>query len=119
MTASLYDRLGGTEGCTQIASDLVDTHLANPRIAPRYAGSDVAKLKNGAATFLITGTGGPACYEGQDMLATHKGMNISGGEFLAVLDDALIALQKNNVGQREQEELLYVLYSMKPEVVGV
>jgi len=53
------------------------------------------------------------------MLDTHRGMNISGDEFLAVLDDALQALRKNNIGQREQEEVLYVMYSMKAEIVGV
>jgi hemoglobin len=119
MTASLFERLGGTEGITQIADDLVDIHLANPSISPRYVNSDAAKLKNGAATFFIAGTGGPNVYEGQNMLATHKGMNISGEEFLAVLDDALSALEKNNIGQREKEEVLFVLYSMKPEIVGV
>ena len=119
MTASLYERLGGTEGITSIASDLVDIHVANPRIAPRYANSDLAKVKNGAATFFITGTGGPAVYEGKDMLATHKGMNIDCAEFMAVLDDALEALEKNNIGQREKEEVLYILYSMRSDVVFV
>ncbi len=119
MTDSLYARLGGTEGITAIASDLVDIHIANPRIAPRYANSDVATVKNGAATFFITGTGGPEVYKGQDMLSTHKGMNIDGDEFLAVLDDALEALRKNGIGQREQEEVLYILYSMKSEIVLV
>ena len=119
MTASLYERLGGTEGITQIANDLVDIHLANPRISPRYVNSDVAKMKNGAATFFIAGTGGPNVYKGQNMLATHKSMNISGDEFLAVLDDALQALENNAISQREKEEVLFVLYSMKPEIVGV
>ena len=119
MAASLYERLGGTEGITQIASDLIDIHIANPRIAPRYADSDVAKVKNGAATFFIAGTGGPDVYQGEDMLATHKGMNIDCGEFMAVLDDALEALDKNNIAQREKEEVLYILYSMKSEVVFV
>jgi hemoglobin len=119
MSVSLYERLGGTEGITQIASDLVDIHLANPRISPRYANKDVAKMKNGAATFFIAGTGGPNVYEGRNMLDTHRSMNISGDEFLAVLDDALQALEKNAVGQREKEEVLFVLYSMKPEIVGV
>jgi hemoglobin len=119
MTASLYERLGGTEGITQIASDLVEIHMANPSISPRYADSDVAAVKNGAATFFIAGTGGPHVYEGKNMLETHRGMNISGEEFLAVLDDVLAALQKNGIGQREQEEVLYVMYSMKLEVVGV
>jgi len=119
MTASLFDRLGGTNGCTQLASDLVDIHLANPRISPRFAGSDPARLKHGAATFLIAGTGGPNVYQGQNMLETHRGMNISEQEFLAVLDDALVVFERNDIGQREREEVLFVLYSMKPEIVGV
>ena len=119
MEKSLFDRLGGSERITKIASDLVDIHLANPRIAPRYASSDVEAVKKGAATFFISGTGGPDVYKGKNMLATHKGMNIDGEEFLAVLDDALEALEKNNIGQREKEEVLFVLYSMKPEIVHV
>lgn len=119
MSESLFLRLGGVDGITQIASDLVDLHVRNPAIATRFANADVAKLKHGAATFFISGTGGPDVYEGKDMLSTHKGMNISAQEFIAVLDDALEALQKNKLGQREQEEVLYVLYSMRRDVVLV
>lgn len=117
MDASLYERLGGTEGITRIAGDVVDNHIANPRIAPRFAESDVDAMKHAAATFFITGTGGSACYEGKDMVDAHAGMNIDASEFVAVLDDALKALHKNNIGQREQEEVLYVLYSMKGDIV--
>ena len=119
MSASLYERLGGTEGITKIANDVVDKHLVNKIISTRFANSDVSKLKNAAATFFIAGTGGPNVYKGKDMLAAHKGMNIAAGEFIAVLDDALSALEKNNIGQREQEEVLFVLYSMRSQIVLV
>ena len=119
MSESLYERLGGTEGITKIASDVIDNHLANKTIATRFAKSNAAALKNAAATFFITGTGGPNVYKGKDMLAAHQGMNISAAEFMAVLDDALAALEKNNIGRREQEEVLFVLYSMRPQVVMV
>jgi len=119
MTTSLYERLGGSEGITQIASDLVDIHASNPRISARFKNSNLDRLKHGAATFFITGTGGPNVYKGKDMLATHQGMNIDDSEFVAVLDDALLALEKNNVGQREKEEVLWVLYSMKSAIVKV
>ena len=119
MTESLYERLGGTEGITNLAEILVHTHLANAAISTRYAGKDVDDLINGAATFFISGTGGPDVYKGKDMLATHKGMNISAAEFMAVLDDALIALEKAGVGQREQEEVLFVLHSMRKDIVLV
>lgn len=115
---TLYERLGGSEGIGAIAEDLIDLHLDNPAIAPRYAGSDPAALKRTAAEFFITGSGGPPVYKGKDMLAAHRGMNISPAEFLAVLDDAMAALQRNGVGQREQEEVLSIFFSMKPEIVG-
>lgn len=119
MTQSLFERLGGESGIKAIASDLVDNHMNNKAISTRFAETDVAGLKNAATTFVMMGTGGPEVYKGKDMLATHKGMNISAGEFMAVLDDALDALEKNNVGQREQEEMLYIMYSMRSQIVLV
>lgn len=117
--STLYERLGGTDGITKIAGDLVDLHIANPRIATRFAASDADALKHAAATFFIAGSGGPSVYQGKDMLSAHKGMNIDAEEFNAVLDDALEALEKNNVGQREKEEVLFILYSMKKDIVRV
>lgn len=42
------------------------------------------------------------------MLETHRGMNISEAEFVAVLDDILAALTKHEVGEREKAELLAI-----------
>ena len=119
MNKSLFERLGGNEGIIAIASDIVDNHLANKAIANRFAKSNIEAIKNAAATFFIAGTGGENVYKGKDMLAAHKGMNISATEFMAVLDDALAALKKNNIGQREQEEVLFIFYSMRSEIVLV
>lgn len=118
---SLYERLGASQGIKDIANDIVENHLNNPTIAPRFKQMKmkVDELKNGAAMFFITGTGGPNEYQGQDMLATHKGMNISASEFMAVLDDVLAALAKHGISQREQEEVLFILYSMRNEIVRV
>lgn len=119
MSTSLFERLGGNTGIKAIANDLVDNHLANATISPRFADTDVPALKHAATTFMISGTGGENVYQGKDMLATHKGMNISASEFMAVLDDALAALNSNNIGQREQEEVLFILYSLRSHVVHV
>ena len=43
---SLYERLGGTDGITRIANDVVDFHLTNPRISTRFAKSDVNRPGN-------------------------------------------------------------------------
>ena len=63
------------------------------------------------------GTGGPQKYTGKDMREAHKAMNISEEEFLAVLDDAMKALDKNGVAPATKNEVLGVLYSLKGEVV--
>ena len=117
MSETLYERLGGTEGIQRIANDLIDNHMENPRISRRFAESDLANLKKVAAEFFISGTGGPNVYNGKDMVSAHKGMNINDEEFMAMLDDAMGALEKNNVGQREKEEVLYIFYSLRGDVV--
>lgn len=119
MTESLYDRLGGTEVITRISADIVDLHLNNPLIAPRFAKSDAIRLKKVVSEFFITGTGGPNLYTGKDMRSVHQGMNISAIEFVAVLDDALTAMNKNSIAQREQEEVLFILYSMRADIILV
>ncbi len=53
------------------------------------------------------------------MLAAHKGMNINDEEFVAVIDDVLKALGQNDVGQKEKDEVLCILYSMKAEIAHV
>lgn len=119
MTTSLYERLGGTDGIKNIANDLVENHYANPVIGTRFAPIDKDKVKNGAATFFITGSGGPSdAYKGKDMLSVHANMNINNNEIVAALDDAMAALDKNGIGQREKEEVLFILYSLSKEFVG-
>lgn len=117
MADSLYKRLGGAENVNKIASSLVENHLTNSSISTRFANISVAKTKVTVAEFISSGTGGPDLYQGMDMLTTHKGMNISATEFIAVLDDALMALDDNGVGQPEQEEMLFILYSMRKEII--
>jgi hemoglobin len=117
--ATLYERLGGEENIRKIATTLFDTHANNKTINARYINSDRDKVIQLVFEFLCNATGGPQEYTGRDMLTTHKGMNISEEEFMAVLDDILEALQLNDVGQREQEELLLANYNLRGDIVRV
>ena len=119
MSETLHERIGGAEVVASIASDLVDLHLENPKIQTRFqsADLDIPKLKGFVRDHLGSGTGGAEVYTGRNMLEAHKGMNLSEEEYMAALDDALIALNKNSVGQREQEEVLFILYSFRDEIL--
>lgn len=115
--ATLYERLGKKPGIEQIASDIWDNHISNPIINNRYAASDPVKVKRLVTELCCAGFGGPEEYTGLDMISSHKGMNINEAEFIAVCDDVLKALDTNKVDQREKDEVLCILYSMKAEIV--
>jgi len=114
---SLYERLGGHAGIESIASDIFDNHTKNPIVQKRYVNSDAAQVKRLVTEMCCAGFGGPEEYTGKDMVSAHTGMNISDQEFIAVVDDVLSALDMNTVGQKDKDEILCILYSMKPEIV--
>ena len=118
-TTTLYERLGGPERIASIANDAVDQHLKNPVVNARYKQSDIPHVKRLAFEFFAMGTGGPETYTGRNMLDTHRGMNISEQEFMEVVDDILNALEMNNIKQKEKDEVLAILFSMRKEIVRV
>jgi hemoglobin len=69
--------------------------------------------------FFGMGTGGPQKYSGKDMREAHKAMNINAEEFLAVLDDAMAALDSNGIAAETKNEVLSILYSLKDDVIKV
>lgn len=117
--ASLYDRLGGETKIRAIATDIFDNHAKNSAINARYVDSDRDRVIQVVTEFICAGTGGPQEYTGKDMLTTHRGMNISEREYLAVVDDIMDALETHGVGEREKQEVLMIAYSLKGEILHV
>ncbi len=118
-TKSLYERLGGADVVASIANDIVDIHMANPVLNPRFKNSNPDELKILVRDFFAMGTGGPNNYKGKDMLSAHSGMNINETEMISTIDDVMVALDKNGVGQEEKNEVLAILYSLKNDILHV
>ena len=116
---SLYERLGGENKIRAIATSIFDNHTKNPAVNARYKDSDKDRVVNVVTEFICAGTGGPQEYTGKDMLTTHRGMNISATEYLAVVDDIMDALDSNGVGDQEKQEVLMIAYSLKGEIMHV
>lgn len=119
---SLYERLGGATGIEKIVDDIVEEHSNNPAVSKRFIHmmedpARMAKVKRHTCQFLGAGTGGPEIYEGEDMPVAHKGMNISEGEFLHVVDDILSALDKSDIDSASRNEVLAIAYSLKDQIV--
>ena len=119
--ATLYERLGGEEKILAVVTDIVALHHQNPTIKTRFDNAKKSDLEliDLVVDLVCSGTGGPQEYKGMSMRDTHKGMNISEAEFVAVLDDILEAMTKHGIGEREKAEVLAIAYGMKGEIVHV
>jgi len=118
--STLYERLGGNQGIRNIVNDVISAHLANPVIKVRFENiDDIDHAKKMAVEFFCAGSGGPETYTGKNMLAAHKGMNISEQEYIAVMDDIVSALSKNAVDEATKNEVIAILYSLKNDIIRV
>lgn len=122
MANSLYERLGEFQGITKLVDDVVDLHMANPHVNPRFLPlkeqpEHLKAIKQHTVNFFCAGAGGPQEYKGRDMVTTHTGMNISEQEFIAVVDDILGAMANNSYQEEDKKDVLAILYSLKEGVV--
>jgi hemoglobin len=117
---SLYQRLGGATGIARIVDDVMTAHLKNPIVKTRFENAkDLKRAKEMAVEFFCMGSGGLEQYTGKDMLTTHRGMNISEQEYLAVVDDIVGALDKHGIGNETKNEVIGILYSLKGDIIRV
>lgn len=119
---TLYDQLGRSEGIAALVDDIVDAHLRNPVIKARYEplAQDPEKFeeaKKHLRNFLGTGSGGPEDYSGRSMPETHRGMNISAGEYMAACDDIMNTLEAHDVDQQARKDVLFIAWSLKDEIM--
>ena len=120
MTAKqpLYDRLGGKGAIQAVVDDFIGNVAADARINKRFANADIPRLKTKLVEQICEASGGPCKYTGATMLDAHRGMNVTDGEFNALVEDLVKSLDKFKVPSQEKGELLSALGGMKPQIVG-
>ena len=114
----LYDRLGGKGAIQAVVDDFIGNVAADARINQRFANADIPRLKTKLVEQICEASGGPCKYTGATMLDAHRGMNVTDGEFNALVEDLVKALDKFKVPSQEKGELLSALGGMKPQIVG-
>jgi hemoglobin len=116
---SLFDRLGGKDALTAVVDEFVARAAADERINKKFAKTDIPRLKFHLVEQLCAATGGPCKYTGNSMKTAHKNMKVTEGEFNALVEDLVGALDKFNVPEKEKGELLAILGPLKAQIVEV
>jgi hemoglobin len=100
MNTTLYQRLGGATGIAKLVDDVMAAHMTNPLVKSRF--ENIKDMDRG-----------------KDMLAAHKGMNISEQEYLAAMDDIVGAMHKNGSSDDTKKDVIAILYSLKGNIIRV
>jgi hemoglobin len=116
---TLYERLGGAGAVTTVVDDFAARCAADGRINPKFARTDIARLKAMLVEQISSATGGKVQYTGRSMSETHRGMQVTAGEFDALVEDLVATLNKFNVPEAEQTKLLGILGPLRADIVEV
>ena len=120
---SLYDRLGGVYAIAAVVDDFIERLLvnktlnANPRISEARTRVPKQGLKYHVTAFVCHATGGPCGYTGRDMNPAHAHLNITEKEWRAMVADFRKTLDKFKVPKKEQDELVALVGTTKPDIV--
>ena len=116
---SLYDRLGGKAAITAVVDTFVARVAADARINKKFAKTNIPRFKTELVDQVCAATGGPCPYTGHSMKEAHRNMKVTDGEFDALVGDLTTALNDYKVPDREKNELLGKLATMKADIVEV
>jgi hemoglobin len=116
---TLYERLGGGAAITAVIDDFVARCAADDRINGKFARTDVGRLKAMLVEQVSAATGGKVQYTGRGMRETHDGMQVTAGEFDALVEDLVATLNGFGVAEKSQSQLLEILGPLRGDIVEV
>jgi hemoglobin len=121
--SALYDRLGGIYNIATVVDDLIDRIMvdprlnANPRVDEAHHRVPPAGFKYLVSEMVGWASGGQQHYSGRSMLDSHRDLMITSEEWQAFMDDLQQTLDKFNVPQAEQAELVAIVESTREDIV--
>ena len=118
---TLYKRLGGYDALAAVTDDFLARLVTDPQMSQFFTGlNDESKkrVRQHVIDFLCVNTGGPCLYLGQDMKAAHKGLHITDAQWNAAATDLVATLDKFKVPEKEKNEVMAAISSLKPQIVG-
>ena len=117
---SLYERVGGYDALAAVVDDFVGRLVADKQFEKFFAGHSIDSKKRIRQHILdqfCAATGGPCVYTGRDMKTTHAGLGITEADWNAAAKHLTESFDKFKVPEKEKNELLAFVTSLKKDIV--
>ena len=122
MEKSLYERLGGYDAISAVVDDFAAKLFDDPVVGKRFfgMGDDTREgFRQKNKNLVCRVTGGPCQVISRPADVVHGGLGIKASEFNIVVQHLVDTLNKFKVPQKEQEELLAIIGTLRPDIVEV
>ena len=117
---TLYARLGGYDAIAAVVDDFVGRLVSDKRFNKFFVGhseDSLKKIRQHVVDQLCAAAGGPCLYVGRDMKTSHHGLGITSDDWDASAKHLVESLDKFKVPEKEKNELLAFVTSLKKDIV--
>ncbi len=119
---TLYERLGGYDAVSAVVDDFANKLFNDPVVGARFFGMgddtrEAFRQKN--KNLVCRVTGGPCKIISRSASQTHDGLGIKASEFAIVAQHLVDTLNKFKVPQKEHDELMAIIGSLRPDIVEI
>ncbi len=119
---TLYERLGGYGAISAVVDDFAGKLFIDPIVGARFfgMGEDTREgFRQKNKNLICNVTGGPCKIISRPASTTHRGLGIKASEFDIVAQHLVDTLNKFNVPEREHNELMAIIATLRPDIVEV
>ncbi|HKZ77247.1 MAG TPA: group 1 truncated hemoglobin [Pyrinomonadaceae bacterium] len=117
---SLYERVGGYDALAKVVDEFIVRLVGDQRFNKFFVGHSADSQKRIRQHILdqfCAATGGPCIYTGRDMKTTHQGLAITEADWEAAAKHLVGSLDKFKVPQKEKDEIMAFVTSLKKDIV--
>jgi hemoglobin len=118
MMTTIYQQIGGQEALIAVVDDFYGRVLADPQLAPFFAGTAMARLKGMQVDFFSAALGGPDEYAGRSMKDVHQGRGISQADFNLVAHHLTEALDAAGVSDETVAAIIGTIAPLSADIVS-
>jgi hemoglobin len=116
-SASLFERLGGQAGVSDLMGRSLARAAADPRTQRSFDGIKLSGLQQSLTEQICALAGGGCVYKGESMERVHKDLRIKASEFDAFVEILRQEIDRSGSDGRAKNELLRLLAPMKQAIV--